>query len=157
MDENFGIVPCNTPVDITTANGFSKLELTSAQQMQVGALLQQLPSVVATEMVTKLYTVTFPDGVAGKLMELKQREGFTTSIIGDNGKIKATAALNPAVNQAQVLAMGCFTAMSIASSQYFLKKINDELKVMRMTIDKILEFLYGDKKAELMAEINFVR
>ena len=158
MDEqNWGIVPCDTLIDISPANGFIKLELDTEQKIQVGALIQQLPSVAATEMATKLYTVTFPDGVAGKLMELKQREGFTTSIIGDDGKIKATAALNPAVSQAQVLAMGCFTAMSIASSQYFLKKINEELKVMRMTIDKILEFLYGDKKAELMAEINFVR
>ena len=28
---------------------------------------------------------------------------------------------------------------------------------MRMNLDKILEFLYGDKKAELMAEISFVK
>ena len=29
--------------------------------------------------------------------------------------------------------------------------------MMRMNLDKILEFLYGDKKAELMAEISFVK
>ena len=143
-------------MDISPANGFTKLELDSAQKIQIGALLQQLPSMAATNQMPKLYTVTFPDGVSGKLMELKKTElvGKTTSII-DDGKIKGTAALNSLDNC--TLAMGCFTAMSIASSQYFLKKINDELRMMRMGIDKILEFLYGDKKAELMAEVSFIR
>jgi len=68
MDEQtWGIIPCNTPVDIT-AKGFSKLELTSDQQMQVGALLQHLPSVVAANGMTQLYTISFPNGITGKLM-----------------------------------------------------------------------------------------
>lgn len=156
VEQNWGIIPCDMAMDISPANGFTKLELDSAQKIQIGALLQQLPSMAATNQMPKLYTVTFPDGVSGKLMELKKTElvGKTTSII-DDGKIKGTAALNSLDNC--TLAMGCFTAMSIASSQYFLKKINDELRMMRMGIDKILEFLYGDKKAELMAEVSFIR
>lgn len=156
VEQNWGIIPCDMAMDISPANGFTKLELDSAQKIQIGALLQQLPSIAATNQMPKLYTVTFPDGVSGKLMELKKTElvGKTTSII-DDGKIKGTAALNSLDNC--TLAMGCFTAMSIASSQYFLKKINDELRMMRMGIDKILEFLYGDKKAELMAEVSFIR
>lgn len=156
VEQNWGIIPCDIAMDISPANGFTKLELDSAQKIQIGALLQQLPSMAATNQMPKLYTVTFPDGVSGKLMELKKTElvGKTTSII-DDGKIKGTAALNSLDNC--TLAMGCFTAMSIASSQYFLKKINDELRMMRMGIDKILEFLYGDKKAELMAEVSFIR
>ena len=156
VEQNWGIIPCDMAMDISPANGFTKLELDSAQKIQIGALLQQLPSMAATNQMPKLYTVTFPDGVSGKLMELKKTElvGKTTSII-DDGKIKGTAALNSLDNC--TLAMGCFTAMSIASSQYFLKKINDELRMMRMGIDKILELLYGDKKAELMAEVSFIR
>lgn len=156
VEQNWGMIPCDMTMDISPANGFTKLELDSAQKIQIGALLQQLPSMAATNQMPKLYTVTFPDGVSGKLMELKKTElvGKTTSII-DDGKIKGTAALNSLDNC--TLAMGCFTAMSIASSQYFLKKINDELRMMRMGIDKILEFLYGDKKAELMAEVSFIR
>lgn len=154
MDEQtWGIIPCNTPVDIT-AKGFSKLELTSDQQMQVGALLQHLPSVVAANSMTQLYTISFPNGITGKLMELK-RGGLTTTIVGENGRIAGTASLQSFAPQA--MALGCFTAMSIASSQYFLKQINDEMKMMRLNLDKILEFLYGDKKAELMAEVNFVK
>lgn len=152
--QNWGIVPCDTQIDISPANGFIKLELNTEQKIQVGALIQQLPSVAATEMTTKLYTVTFPDGVAGKLMELK-RGGLTTSIVRENGKIVGSAALHSLTPQA--VAMGCFTAMSIASSQYFLKQINNELKMMRLNLDKILEFLYGELKAELMAEVSFVK
>ena len=155
MDEqNWGIVPCDTQIDISPANGFTKLELDTEQKIQVGALIQQLPSIVATGMTAKLYTVTFPDGVAGKLMELK-RGGLTTSIVGENGKIAGSAALHSVTLQA--VAMGCFTAMSIASSQYFLKQINNELKMIRLNLDKILEFLYGEMKAELMAEVSFVK
>lgn len=160
MDEqNWGITPCNTPIDISPANGFVKLNMKPEQRIQVGALLQQLPSVAAASTMPKLYTVTFPDGITGELMRLKNTglTGYTTSIMGDNGKIKATAALNPVVDQTQALAMGCFSAMAIASSQYFLKEINEQMKIMKMGIDKILEFLYGEKKAELMAEISFVR
>ena len=60
MDEQaFEIVPCATPIDVT-AKGFSKLELTSDQQMQVGALLQHLPSVAAAGGMTQFYTISFP-------------------------------------------------------------------------------------------------
>ena len=53
--------------------------------------------------------------------------------------------------------MGVFTAMSVASGQYFLSQINNEMRMMNMKLDEILEFLYGDKKAELMAEMSFIR
>ena len=153
-EQDWGIAPCNVSVDLTPANGFTKLELSSAQKTQVSALMQQLPPVAVAGSFSQLYKVEFPDGISGKLMELK-RGGFTTSIIGENGGITGSASLHPVASQALVI--GCFTAMSIASSQYFLKQINNELKMMRLNLDKILEFLYGDKKAELMAEVSFVK
>ncbi len=155
MDEqNWGIVPCSNAIDISHERGLTKLELTSGQKMQVAALLHQLPSVVAAKEMPQFYTVEFPDGLTGKLMELK-RGGLTTSVIGENGKIAGTASLHSLAPQA--VAIGCFSAMSIASSQYFLKQINDDLKMIRLSLDKILEFLYGEMKAELMAEVSFVK
>lgn len=56
----------------------------------------------------------------------------------------------------QQVIMGAFTAMSIASGQYFLSEINSNLTAINQKIDKILEFLYGDKKAELISEVSFV-
>jgi len=153
VEHGLGIIPCNTPVDVTPANGFTKLELSPSQRIQVSALIQQLPSVAATGVTSQLYTVQFPSGISGRLMELN-RGGYTTTIVEEGG-IVGSASLHPLTSQA--LAMGCFTAMSIASGQYFLKQINNELKMMRLNLDKILEFLYGDKKAELMSEVSFVK
>ena len=153
-DQNFGIVPYNGSLDISNSRGLTELKLGEGQKMQVGALLQQLPSASAAGTLADVYTVSFPEGITGKLM--KYADGrFGTPIIGENGRIIAHASLESLAPQA--LAMGCFTAMSIASSQYFLNQINNELKMIRSSLDKILEFLYGDKKAELLAEASFVK
>lgn len=48
VEQNWGIIPCDMAMDISPANGFTKLELDSAQKIQIGALLQQLPSMAAT-------------------------------------------------------------------------------------------------------------
>ena len=74
---------------------------------------------------------------------------------GENGRIAGTASLYPVEVQAAVL--GAFNVMSIVSGQYFLAQINSELRTMNQNIDKILEFLYGDKKAELISEVSFVK
>lgn len=47
--------------------------------------------------------------------------------------------------------------MASVSGQFFLAQINRELKTMNQNIDKILEFLYSDKKAELISEVSFVK
>ena len=73
----------------------------------------------------------------------------------ETGQIVGTAALEQTAIQAACL--GAFTAMSIASGQYFLAEINGKLNMMRLSLDKILEFLYGDKRAELLSEISFIR
>ena len=121
--------------------------------MQVEALLHQLPSAMTAGTLADVYTVSFPAGISGSLMQYSDG-GVGSAIMGDKG-IVGHASFHSLAPQA--LAMGCFTAMSIASSQYFLKQINNELKMMRSSLDKILEFLYGDKKAELLAEASFVK
>ena len=47
--------------------------------------------------------------------------------------------------------------MAFASGQYFITQVNSELQKINQNIDKILEFLYGDKKAELLSEVSFVK
>ena len=76
-------------------------------------------------------------------------------MIRENGKFVGTASFYSLSSQAMIL--GAFTAMSVASGQYFLKKINSEMRMMKMRLDEILEFLYGDKKAELISEMSFIR
>lgn len=154
VNGSFEIMPCENITDIDSRSGFQKLELTSSQKIQMGGLLQQLPAVVATDAVSNMYTVRFPDGIPKALTPLKQG-GFSAMVKGENGRFVGTASLYPA--EVQAIMLSTFNTMSIASGQYFLAQINNELKTMNQNIDKILEFLYGDKKAELISEVNFVK
>ena len=151
---NFEIIPCDKMTDIENKPGIKKLELTSSQKIQMGGLMQQLPAVVAANALSDMYMVRFPAGIPNALTPLKQG-GFSTMVKGENGRIAGTASLYSVEAQAAVL--GAFNAMSIVSGQYFLAQINSELKTMNQNIDKILEFLYGDKKAELISEVSFVK
>ena len=55
------------------------------------------------------------------------------------------------------LIMNVFSVMAIATSQYYLKIISSEFKMLNQKIDDILSFLYGEKKSELISEICFVQ
>lgn len=147
------ILPCERSIDSSDTKRFTKLELTAGQKMQINALLGELPSLAAGATLAKTYVASFPDGLPHTLMQLRQ--GGVSSYYQVDGKFAGTASLYS--TSAQAACLGAFTAMSIASGQYFLAKINSKLNVMQLSLDKILEFLYGDKHAELLSEINFAR
>lgn len=148
---NFNIEPYSGQIAVD--QDCVKLDLDKDDKRAVSAFMQYLPSLIATTTLSQSYIVSFPEGLPHVLTSLQQG-GFGTTI-QDHGRFVGTASLYPTTPQA--VALGVFTVMSIASSQYFLNQINNELKMMKLNIDKILEFLYGDKKAELMAEVSFVK
>lgn len=150
---NFAILPCETTYDFEDKNRFIKLQLGTAQKVHLSALAQQIPNVLATGAMAQAYTVRFPLGLPHTLTALHQ--GGFGSMIRQNGQFVGSASFYAMTAQAAV--MGAFTAMSVASGQYFLAQINSEMQMMRMKLDEILEFLYGDKKAELMSEMSFIR
>lgn len=122
--------------------------------MYLSSLVHNIPSVVAANSLANAYAVKFPDGIQHTLVKLKQG-GYMSFFKDGNGKFGGTASLYKLESQAAML--GIFSAMAVASSQYFLTQINNELKMINMNIDKILEFLYGNMKAELIAEVSFVQ
>lgn len=150
---DFRIEPYSGPLDLEDTTRFKKLELSSGQKMQVSGLLQQLPQTIATGVLANAYTVKFPAGMPHVLTSLKQ--GGFGSMIRANGHIVGHASFYPLTVQAAVL--GAFTVLSAVTGQYFLTQINSELKIVNQKLDEILGFLYGEKKAELMAEISFVQ
>lgn len=151
----FDVKPCDTVIDFTDGKRFTKLRLTQDQRAQVNALLGAAPSILGVSTLSQSYVLSFPEGVQGTLMRLK-RGGYGTTLQNpETGQIVGTASLEQTTIQAACL--GAFTAMSIASGQYFLAEINGKLNMMRLSLDKILEFLYGDKRAELLSEISFIR
>ncbi|MCC8078749.1 MAG: hypothetical protein LIO57_01615 [Oscillospiraceae bacterium] len=154
-DGLFEITPCDNLTSVEQSK-LTKLHLTSEQKASVSALIQQAPAIAAIGATagSNLYVLKFPDGIQHTLMSLRQG-GFSSTWIDSSGRTGGTASLFQ-VSSPSVL-LGAFTAMSIASSQYFLKEIYTELGMMKASLDKILEFLYGDKKAELIAEMIFVQ
>lgn len=150
------IKPLDDTIDLSNSKKFVKLEPTEGQKIQISGLMSQLPAIAGMDILSKSVTLTFPEGVQGSLMKLKNRSGYTTAIVDpETGKIKATASLDFVTPEKVFL--GAFTAMSVVSGQYFLSQINSSLAQISSGLDKILEFLYGDKRAELLSEVSFIR
>ncbi len=152
-DADFSVVPCEVDINFDDSNKYLPVDLTPYQKKQMVSFLHQLPSAVATGAIAGAYSVSFPEGLPHTLTALHQ--GGFGSMIRDNGKFAGTASFYPMSMQA--FAMGAFTVMAAASGQYFLTQINNELQVVNTKLDEILEFLYGEKRSELIAEISFVK
>lgn len=151
---DFDIFPYEGNINFEDSNKYQKLELSTAQKIYINALIQQLPLAVTASNMPQMYTLTFPEGLPHTLMHLKNG-GFATSIIGADGKIVGMASLTPMVAEAAII--GIFTAMSVLTGQFFLCQINKELQKINQKLDEIISFLYGDKKAELLSEVSFVK
>lgn len=148
------IKPCEVMDEIYKQEEYKKLNFASSQRIQVEALFQYLPEIAETNALSSAYTIKFPEGVSGTLMPYK-KGGNGTPIVGESGKIVGHASLEKL--EAQTVVFNAFNLMSVASGQYFLSEINSQLRTLNQGIDKILEFLYSDKKAELMAEVSFAK
>lgn len=154
LKDAFEVRPYSGIDNLENKPGFTKLPLDSDKKMQISALTGVLPDLVANGAMSQAYMLEFPNGISGVLMQYKSG-GLGTPIMGENGII-GHASLHPISNQA-VICYGAFNVMSIASGQYFLSEINSKLTKMKQSLDKILEFLYGDKRAELMSEVSFTK
>ena len=140
-------------IDFSNRKDLIKLELTSSQKMHTSALLNAAPSLAAIG-TKNACVLHLPDGITTSDLMKYGNGGLGNIYYRPDGKIAGQAPLE-LLGKQQVI-MGAFTAMSIASGQYFLSEINSNLTAINQKIDKILEFLYGDKKAELISEVSFV-
>ena len=163
---NFDISVCDSVQHIEENPKYKKIELSKGQKMQLNSLINQLPAIMALDNMAalssmpKLYSVTIPDGLPYTMMVMKN--GNMTSVLRDqNGLFRGYANMaeyNAPANLAlSSTVIGAFSAMSLATGQYYLNQINSELDKIKMGMDAILAFLHGDKKAELMSEISFVK
>ena len=149
---NCQIAPYESSVPLETAPGYRKLDTSISQTGQISALFREIPTLAGAELTRKAYIVKFPKGVRGEMIKLKQGGRGTPLQDPATGKFTGTASLYP-VNTRVAVVYG-FSAMSVVSGQYFLAEINQQMNRMNQSLDKILEFLYGEKRAELMAEAN---
>lgn len=138
--------------ELDTEN-FIRLDLDAKQRSKMTVAFSQLPTLAASETMSNAYIVRFPEGISGTLMQYKNG-GYGTPIIGEKGIIGHASLEHLNFDAA---ALQAFSIMSIATGQYFLTQINSELDLINQKIDQIMGFLYGDKKAELIAEISFTK
>ena len=150
---NFKIIESGN-IDLDSGR-YKKIDCDSEQAMYISTFIQQIPAFFAADSLANSYKIVFPDGVQGTLMKYKATGGLGTPIQGENGKIVGHASLFQNTSQAVIL--GVFSILSIVTGQYFLTEINSKMEYLNRKIDQIMEFLYGDKKAELIAEINFIQ
>lgn len=167
---DFDISPCTNVSNIEDNPKYKKLELTSGQKMQMRSIVGNLPKIAKFGAVSAaadyaanndLYIMSLPKGMRRFVMTYKDGRGFGNTLFDNEGQFAMQVGLQrpdltPVLTAGKIVS-GTFTAMSIVTQQYYLSQINGELDRIKLGIDKILEFLYGDKKAELMAEVNFVK
>ena len=144
-----------TPINLNLDDDshYRSVGLTEEQQINLSGLMNNLPLIGGMVEISNAYKITFPQGLPHTLMKLRNG-GYTTQIV-ENGRILGTASLSPMIMETFVF--GAFTAMSIASGQYFLSLITKELRQINKKIDDILNFLYGDKQSELLSELRFIQ
>lgn len=133
---------------------YVKLDIDSAERVQLEGLLAQLPQLTMSGAMSGMYVVKFPKGAPHTLMKYKNG-GYGSPIQGADGNIVDHAAFFNA-SPISVIAT-VFTALSIATMQYYLDVIDRNLTYISCKIDKILDFLYGDKRAELFARVQDTR
>ena len=155
-DKACQIFAYESPLSPDMSPQYEKVELSALSKGQISALYQQLPSMVAASTLKDAYYVAkWPDGVPHKLVKFADNSGYMSTVRGEGGKFAGHAHFQPLSAQAVVM-MG-FAVMSVVTSQYFLTEINRKMTRITQSIDQILAFLYGDKKAELLSEISFAK
>jgi hypothetical protein len=151
--ENFEISPCDT--NILNDKSFKQLNLTASQKSQMSYFTSQVPSLMASGTMANAYIMKIPDGFTKADLMKYANGGLGTPLHGANGRIADHAQLFKMSNQA--IALSAFSVLSMATGQYFLTQINTGLDKINQKIDEVMSFLYGDKKAELVSELNFIQ
>lgn len=149
---------------------YRKLDLSSAQRARMTDLAGRMPAMVNAERKlaqagafagSDLYVMTLPKGMRNMVMRYKDGSGYGNTLFNTNGKFAMQNPLQRVDISQQLISQAvvstAFAAMAVATSQYYLTEINNKLDHISMAMDKILEFLYGEKKAELMAEVTFTK
>ena len=150
---NFQIKPYEETTPLAMMPGYRKLDIAQSQAGQITAMFQQIPAFMAAETMSGAYIVKWPDGIQRELSKFADGAGFM-GMSRNHGKIEQYAHLYSLDAQAALTAG--FAALSLVTSQYYLAEMNQHMRQLNQGIDQILEFLYGEKRAELMAEAHFV-
>lgn len=151
VKQNTSLIPCTHSSAELERQGYQKLSST------VGPIFNQLPGILGTSIASNSYWIRMPEGfTVNDLMRLNRNNELTTQIRKAGAKgIQGSASLvsySPAA-----VVMGVFTVLSVVTSQYFLKEINNNMVTIKNRLNNIDFFLKAEKQSELLANIDFMQ
>lgn len=148
---NFTVMPYD--ISSMVPSQYTELELSKSQKSQLAMIQSSLPEVAENAVTINSYIAKFPDGLPHTMVKLKQG-GVGSTVLDSKRKFAGSASLYS--TQSLGVICSCFSLMSFVTGQYYLENLHNDLNLINQKIDKILGFLYGEKSAELLAEISFV-
>ncbi len=154
MDNDVTVRPCEAFIDFENSAKYSKLPLSADQKERMSYFLQYLPQAKAANTLAHAWVAHFPKGYSHLDMMRYKAGGVGNTLVGKEG-IETYAPLFSLERQA--ISLGLFTLLSAATGQYFLARIDKQLSLVNQKLDDVLNFLYGENRAELLAEISFVK
>lgn len=128
--------------------------LNSDSAVELSGMIRALPSAAHALDMSRTYTVYFPKGVSGQLL-LKKNGHYQATIVNEQHKFVDNAELIS--NRFDAISYSVFQVLSIATQQYYLHEINQQLTDIRRKLDQVLDFLYTDKACELYAEAQAIQ
>lgn len=130
---------------------YIKLDDQAAQQ--ISSVLEYLRSGALGEALSGAYRVEFPEGLSGVL--IPHGDGFL-AMLRDPETKKFLAQGTLYSLDSLGLMYNTFSALSMATGQYFMRQINSNLRDIQTKLNEVLDFLYTDKSCEIYAEAKMV-
>lgn len=145
MNNSIDIKPMDMAIDKTK---YEKLDIGRSEIIKIiEPFIRQLPDII----LDKAYTFTLPTSMSELLNDITDSRHLLVNLINSDGasNILSLVKLRPS--------MMLFSTLAIASIKMVMNDLDSKLSIISGKLDKILEFLYGDKKAEIIAEMQFIR
>ncbi len=143
-----------------------KIPIDKDAAARLSSLFSAAPTLVANDIVrdqisSGLYTVTLDgkDVLPLQLFSKSGNEAYISNLKGEGGKFGRQADVKPfdsSVVDAAALASSVFAIASVATSQYYLKNIDDKLSEIQETTQHIMEFLEADKQSQLESDFEIL-
>ena len=155
MINDISLNACDNLPELIKTGKVTKVPVSDNQKTEMFDLLHYLPEISSAVTLSNAWVAKFPKGFSKANMMRYKRDGGYGTQLQANGKIKDDASLFSLSTQGVI--HGIFSILSAATGQYFLSRIDNQLSLVTSKLDDVLSFLYGENRAELLAEIFFVR
>ena len=152
-----------------TSDTFSyknKIPIDKDDAIRLSGILSAVPSLVSNEIVKDelggcLYTISL-DGkniLPDELMKKKNGK-MISNTEGESGKFGKQADIDvydSKIVDAATIASSVFAIASVATSQYYLKNIDDKLSEIQKTAREIMNFLEEDKQSKIESDFEILQ